>query len=134
MQTMDPSTKKPTVCFGTMDPVDGSIADSTMLVVANSNMLVAIKQAVKIAQEKDWADVVVARTAASAAMLKTLKEKAPCWDDVVVSPLTTLPGENESSIFFPTGQAKAPHHYNQLAAWLLPWFPPLISSRCVPIT
>jgi hypothetical protein len=44
--------------------------------------------------------VAAARTAASAAMLKTLKEKAPCWDDVVVSPLTTLPGEKQVEYMF----------------------------------
>jgi hypothetical protein len=57
---MEPSTNQPTVCFGTMDPVDGGnadstmpiIADSTMLVVADPNTLEALKQAVKIAREK----------------------------------------------------------------------------------
>jgi hypothetical protein len=52
---MEPSTKQPTICFGMMDPVDGSNADSTTPVVANSTMLVdadsntleALKQAVK---------------------------------------------------------------------------------------
>jgi hypothetical protein len=96
------TTKQPTVRFGMMDPVGGGnadsttpvVADSTTSVVANPNTQEALKKALKMAQEKDWADVVSARTAASAAMLKTLKEKVPCWDDVVVSPLTTLPGEN----------------------------------------
>jgi hypothetical protein len=53
-----------------------------------------------MAQEKDRANVVLARTAASAAMLKMLKEKVPCWDDVVVSPLTTLPGEKQVEYLF----------------------------------
>jgi hypothetical protein len=39
--------------------------------------------------------VAAVRTVASAVKLKMLKEKAPCWDDVVVSPLTTLPGEKQ---------------------------------------
>jgi hypothetical protein len=121
MRTMDPFTQQPTVRFSTMDSVDSCVADSTVLVadstvlvVANSNTLVAtdngtvskvglaaLKQAVKIAREKDWADVAAARTAALAAMLKTLKEKAQCWDDdVVVSPLTTLPGEKQVKYLF----------------------------------
>jgi hypothetical protein len=36
MQTMEPSTKQPTICFGMMDPVDGGDADSTTPVVADS--------------------------------------------------------------------------------------------------
>jgi hypothetical protein len=62
MQIMDPSTQQPTIRFGTIDPVDSSVANSTTLVVADSNTLVAtdnrtvskvglaaLKQAVKIA-------------------------------------------------------------------------------------
>jgi hypothetical protein len=57
MQTMEPSTKQPTVRFGTMDPVGGSNADSTTPVIANSttpvvadpNTLEVLKQAVKVA-------------------------------------------------------------------------------------
>jgi hypothetical protein len=40
MRSMEPSTKQPTVRFGTMDPVDGGNADSTTPVVADSTMLV----------------------------------------------------------------------------------------------
>jgi hypothetical protein len=62
MQTMDPSTQPPTVHFGTMNPVDSKVADSTTPVIADSNTLVAtdirtvskvglaaLKQAAKIA-------------------------------------------------------------------------------------
>jgi hypothetical protein len=85
-----------------MDPVDDGnahsttpvVTDSTTSVVDDRNTREALKKALKIAREKARADVVSARIAASAAMIKTLKEKVPCWDDVVVSPLTTLPGEN----------------------------------------
>jgi hypothetical protein len=44
--------------------------------------------------------VAAARTVAPAAMLKTLKEKAPCWDDVVILPLTSLPGEKQVEYLF----------------------------------
>jgi hypothetical protein len=41
--------QQPTVRFGMMIPVAGGVADSTTPVVADSNMLVALNQAVKIA-------------------------------------------------------------------------------------